>query len=76
MGFGTFLIEIFRPRKKRRQERDPFAESLLDAMRKLIFGILVLLFGYLFFYAATNFWDVVFNLNDTLESIANKLGIS
>lgn len=76
MGLGTFIIEIFRPRKKRRQKREPAAESLIDAMRKLMFGIIVLLVGFLFYYAATNFWDVVFNLNDVLESIAHKLGIS
>lgn len=76
MGFGTILIELFRPKKNKSKERDPVAESLIDAMRKIIFGLLILVMGYFFYYAATNFWDVVFNLNDLMESIANKLGLS
>jgi hypothetical protein len=76
MGFGTFLLDLVRPRKMRREPRDPSAEMLIDAMRKIIFGIFIMLFGYLFFFATTNFWDVVINLNDFLDAIATKLGIS
>lgn len=76
MGFSTFLLDLVRPKKVNRDKRDPFAEGIMDAIRKFIFGILILLFGYFFYYATTNFWDVVINLNDTLEAIANKLGIS
>jgi len=76
MGFGSFLFELVRPKKVRRDTRDPSVESLVDAMRKIFFGILIMLFGYLFYFATTNFWDVVINLNDFFEGIATKLGIS
>jgi len=76
MGLGTFILDLVRPKRVKHEKRDPVAEGIMDAIRKFIFGILILLFGYFFYYATTNFWEVVINLNDTLESIANKLGIS
>lgn len=76
MGLRTFLLDFVRPRRPQREKRDPAAEALMDAIRKLVFGVLILFFGYIFYYATTNFWDVVINLNDALEAIAHQLGIS
>jgi len=76
MGFGTFILDLVRPRKNKKRERDPIEESLVDAMRKIIFFVIALLFGYLTFYTTTNFWDVVINVNSFFEAIATKLGLS
>ncbi len=65
---------LFKAKIKTKKVREPHAQKIIDAIRRLIVTILVISFALIFLYSALNFWDVVTDLNTFITDLGHKLG--
>lgn len=65
---------FFRAKIKKKKVREPHAQKIIDALRKMIITVLVVSFALFSLYAALNFWTVVTDLNEFIVELGRNLG--
>ncbi len=70
------LLAALRPKERKKKEREPFAQFLVDTM-KIIF-IISISFGFILIivYTVLNFWDVIIRFTEFVDYVASKFGLT